>query len=264
MNTSPSIEYRQFANFKPLKGKTILVTGAGRGNGRSLALGLAAAGAHVLATDVDPDTCAQTAEMIRSMDGSASHSELDITSYEACAELAERLKCQSSALDGLVNNAGIIIREPHTSPAARENWRRTFDVNVHGTFNCSMACLDLLKQSKGVIVNITSMAADIAQLGSFGYSASKAALKMFTRTLAGEVARQGVRVNAIAPGVIHTDMTAATRANPERLDKLMSRIPMGRLGQPEELVGAAIYLCSDLSNYVTGITIPVDGGYLAV
>src|SRR5690606_8949202 len=127
-----------------------------------------------------------------------------------------------------------------------------------------MAFLGMLKRSKGVIINITSMAADVAQMGSFGYSASKAAVKMFTRTLAGAVAADGVRVNAIAPGVINTDMTAATQANPERLGKLMARVPMGRLGQPEELVGAAIFLCSDMSQYVTGITLPVDGGYLAV
>jgi len=249
---------------KPLGGKIILVTGAGRGNGRAIALGLATAGAHVIVTDIDEKTARETADRIRDMAGLASHSKLDITDEDACTALAAYVSRTHAGLDGLVNNAGIIIREPHTSPAVRDNWRRTFDINVHGTFNCTMAFLGLLKQSKGAIVNITSMAGDIAQVGSFGYSASKAALKMFTQTLAGEVAADGVRVNAIAPGVIVTEMTAATRADSGRLGRLMDRIPMGRLGQPEELIGAAVFLCSDASAYVAGATIPVDGGYLAV
>ncbi len=273
MNTVPPHTPAATGVHVPLAGKVILVTGAGRGNGRALAFGLAAAGAHVIATDIDAAAARSTARGIRDAAGAAadpmragdgSHAALDITDADACDQLAAQVEREHGRLDGLVNNAGIIIREPHTSPAVRDNWRRQFDVNVHGTFHCTMAFLALLKASRGTIVNITSMAGDIAQLGSFGYSASKAALKMFTQTLAGEVAAEGVRVNAIAPGVIETDMTAATRASPERLGKLMARIPMGRLGQPEELVGAAVFLCSDASAYVTGATLAVDGGYLAV
>jgi NAD(P)-dependent dehydrogenase (short-subunit alcohol dehydrogenase family) len=161
-------------------------------------------------------------------------------------------------------NAGIIIREGSDSPKAEANWRLTMDVNVNGTFNVTYAFLQTLKASKGTIVNIASIAAYAGQSGSLGYSPSKGAIKMLTQSLAAELAKDGVRVNAVAPGVIETPMTAATRDNPERLEKFMGRIPMGRVGQPDELVGPVVFLSSHMSGYVTGVTLPVDGGFLAV
>ena len=138
------------------------------------------------------------------------------------------------------------------------------DVNVNGTFNVTHAFLPALKATKGTIVNIASIAAYAGQGGSLGYSPSKGAIKMLTQSFAAELAKDGVRVNAFAPGVIETPMTAATRDNPERLEKFVSRIPMGRVGQPEELVGPVVFLSSGLSTYVTGVTLAVDGGFLAV
>ena len=138
------------------------------------------------------------------------------------------------------------------------------DVNVGGTFNVTMAFLDQIKATRGRIVNIASIAAWAGQGGSLGYSPSKGAIKMLTQSWAAELAPLGVRVNALAPGVIETPMTEPTRATPDKLARFMTRIPMGRVGQPDELVGPVVFLASELSTYVTGVTLPVDGGFLAI
>jgi len=246
-----------------LEGRLALITGAGQGNGRALALGLAEAGARVIVTDLNADTVAETARLVRDAGGTAYPDRLDVTDAAACKAFAERIGREVGAVDLLVNNAGIIIREGSDSPKAEANWRLTMDVNVNGTFNVTYAFLAALKASKGTIVNIASIAAYAGQGGSLGYSPSKGAIKMLTQSFAAELAKDGVRVNALAPGVIATPMTAATRDNPERLEKFMGRIPMGRVGQPDELVGPVVFLSSRMSGYVTGVTLPVDGGFLA-
>jgi NAD(P)-dependent dehydrogenase (short-subunit alcohol dehydrogenase family) len=247
-----------------LQGRLALITGAGQGNGRALALGLAQAGARVIATDINADTAEETAHLVRAAGGQAWGFRLDVTSAEACAALAARVATEIGIVDLLVNNAGIIIRENMASERAAANWKQTLDVNLNGTFNVTHAWLAAIKQSKGCIINIASIAAYAGQGASLGYSPSKGAIKMFTQSLAQELAPLGVRVNALAPGVIETPMTAATRENPARLQAFMARIPMGRLGQPEDLIGPVIFLASEMSRYVTGITLAVDGGFLAV
>jgi NAD(P)-dependent dehydrogenase (short-subunit alcohol dehydrogenase family) len=247
-----------------LEGRLAMVTGAGQGNGRTLALGLAQAGARLVVTDMNAGTVGETAALIRKEGGEAWSFELDVTSPEACQDLAARVGKEVGNVDLLVNNAGIIIRENTSSPKAAANWKKTIDVNVNGTFNVTLAWLPSIKATRGSIINIASIAAYAGQGGSLGYSPSKGAIKMFTQSLAQELAPLGVRVNALAPGVIETPMTAATRENPARLEAFMSRIPMGRVGQTEDLVGPVIFLASDMSRYVTGITLPVDGGFLAV
>lgn len=247
-----------------LDGRLALITGAGQGNGRALALGLAQAGARVIVTDMNANTVEETAQAVRAEGAEAWPFVLDVTSLDACHALAARVDDEIGAVDLLVNNAGIIIREGTASANAASNWKKTIDVNVHGTFNVSLAWLPAIKSTKGSIINIASIAAYAGQGGSLGYSPSKGAIKMFTQSLAAELAPFGVRVNALAPGVIETPMTAATRENPQRLESFMSRIPMGRVGQTEDLVGPVIFLASDMSRYVTGITLPVDGGFLAI
>ena len=247
-----------------LEGRLALITGAGQGNGRALALGLSAAGAHVIVTDMNATTVEETAELVRANGGTAFADTLDVTDAEACKALAARLDRDVGPVDLLVNNAGIIIREGTDSPRAEANWRLTMDVNVNGTFNVTHAFLAALKVTRGTVVNIASIAAYAGQGGSLGYSPSKGAIKMFTQSLAAELAKDGVRVNALAPGVIATPMTAATRSQPERLEKFLTRIPMGRVGEPDELVGPVVFLSSSMSAYVTGVTLPVDGGFLAV
>lgn len=246
-----------------LKGRLALITGAGQGNGRALALGLSQAGARVIVTDMNASTVEKTALAVNAEGGEAWAFVLDVTAPDACRALASRIVSEIGNVDLLVNNAGIIIRETTSSDNAEANWKKTIDVNVHGTFNVTLAMLPSIKATKGSIINIASIAAYAGQAASLGYSPSKGAIKMFTQSLAQELAPLGVRVNALAPGVIETPMTSATLDDPTRLEKFMARIPMGRVGQTEDLVGPVIFLASDMSRYVTGITLAVDGGFLA-
>ena len=247
-----------------LQGRLAFITGAGQGNGRAFCLGLAQAGARIVATDMNAAAVEETARLVREAGGQAWSFALDVTSPEACRDVAQQVAAQIGEVDLLVNNAGIIIRETTASPRAAENFRKTLDVNVHGTFNVTHALLDSLKATRGCIVNMASIAAYAGQAASLGYSPSKGAIKMLTQSLAQELAPFGVRVNALAPGVIATPMTAATREDPARLQGFMTRIPMGRVGETDDLIGPIVFLASDMSRYVTGITLPVDGGFLAV
>ena len=247
-----------------LQGRLALVTGAGQGNGRALALGLAAAGAHVVATDLRADSAAQTAEDIAAAGGQAWSHALDVTDLEACAAVAARVRREAGPIDVLVNNAGILIREGMDSPRAAENWRRVLDVNLNGSFNMIHAFLEALRATRGVIINVGSIASFAGVGATLGYSPSKGGVKMMTQAMARDLAPDGIRVNAIAPGVIETPMTQYTRDDPARLAGFMQRIPLGRLGQPEDLVGPVVFLASPMAQYVTGVSLPVDGGYLAV
>jgi NAD(P)-dependent dehydrogenase (short-subunit alcohol dehydrogenase family) len=249
---------------KLLTGRLALVTGAGQGNGRAIALGLAQAGARVIVTDVNAASVNETARLVQEQGGQAWAFMLDVTSAADCDALAARVAAEIGQVDLLVNNAGIIIRENMSSENAASNWKKTLDVNVQGTFNVTHAWLAAIKDTRGSIINIASIAAYAGQGASLGYSPSKGAIKMFTQSLAQELAPHGVRVNALAPGVIETPMTSATLENPERLVAFMTRIPMGRVGQTDDLIGPIVFLASDMSRYVTGITLPVDGGFLAV
>jgi NAD(P)-dependent dehydrogenase (short-subunit alcohol dehydrogenase family) len=242
-----------------LMGKTALVTGGGQGNGRAIAKGLAKAGAKVIVTDLNEDNAKNVAQEITQSGGSATAYRLDVTSAEQCAEVAATV----GNIDVLVNNAGIIIRESIDSPKVDANLERTLDVNVLGTFRPTNAWLKALRATKGVIINVGSIASTTGIPNVVGYSPSKGAVKMLTQALAVELAKDGIRVNAIAPGVIETPMTSYTREAPERLDKFMLRTPMGRVGQAEELVGPVVFLASDMATYVTGVTLPIDGGFLA-
>lgn len=246
-----------------LQGRLALVTGAGQGNGRAIALGLAKSGAKVVVTDLNPTTAGSVAEEIRAAGGEAWSYMLDVTSSEACHALAATVQATAGNVDLLVNNAGIIIREGMDSPQVASNLARTMDVNVMGTFHPTHAWLSALRATKGCIINIASIASSAGLAGIVGYSPSKGAVKLMTQALAVELAKDGIRVNAIAPGVVATPMTTSTRESPEKLEKFMQRTPMARVAQPEELVGPVVFLASDMASYVTGVTLAVDGGFLA-
>jgi NAD(P)-dependent dehydrogenase (short-subunit alcohol dehydrogenase family) len=247
-----------------LDGKIALVTGAGRGNGAAIALGFAAAGARVVATDIDGETAAATARRIGTAGGTAWSFALDVADAAACDRLAARVAAEIGAVAILVNNAGILVRGGLAEPGARAAWRRTLDVNVDGTFNATMAFLPALKATRGSIINLGSINSFVAPPNSAAYATSKGAIAQFTRALANELAPDGIRVNALAPGIIATEMSAATRNDPERLARFMLHVPMRRVGEPQELVGPAIFLASPAASYVTGVVLPVDGGYLTL
>lgn len=248
---------------RPLQGRLALITGARAGIGRAIALAYAQAGSRVILVDLTDTECAATAAQVQAQGGQAWAFALDITDAGACKALAQKIDADIGAVDILVNNAGILIREGVDSPQAHDNMRRVFDVNVMGGFNILHACLPALRKSRGCVINIASAAAFIAQRNCLGYSGSKGAVKMMTQSMAVDLAKDGIRVNAIAPGVIETPMTAATRDDPARIQAFMARTPLGRMGQPDEIAQPAVFLASDMASYITGVTVPVDGGMLA-
>jgi NAD(P)-dependent dehydrogenase (short-subunit alcohol dehydrogenase family) len=249
-------------NGRLLDDRLALVTGAASGIGRAIANAYARAGARVIATDLDASACAGTLAEMRAIDGArdAWAFALDVTDIDACSALAGGVGREIGDIDILVNSAGILIREAIDSPRAHDVARRVVDVNLFGTFNTVHAFLPALRGRRGCIVNIASGAALRGHAGSAGYSASKGAVKMLTQSLALDLGKDGIRVNAIAPGVIDTPMTEATRNDPERLARFVSGIPLRRIGQPGEIAGPAVFLASELASFVNGICLLVDGG----
>ena len=247
-----------------LAGKRVFITGASRGIGRAIALACAQAGADVVATEHPSLHCEDTLADVRGAGRQAWAYSLDVTDADACADLAQQVGAEVGVIDVLVNNAGILIREGLSSPRAHENLHKVMDVNLFGVFNVIHAFLPALRQSRGCIVNIASGAALHGQANAVGYSASKGAVKLLTQSMAADLGIDGIRVNAVAPGVIVTPMTEATRANPDRLERFMGRIPAGRLGQPDEIAGPVVFLASPLASYVNGTMLSADGGYSAV
>ncbi len=241
----------------------VVVTGAGQGNGAALAEGLAELGARVLALDIDGETAAATARRIAVRGGRSQSQALDVRDASACAALAAKLALQPGERLVLVNNAGVRPRHAFDDTARDQAWREAMAVNVDGVRNMILALRPLLAGG-GCVVNIGSISASRASGGGIAYSPSKAAAEMLTKVMALELAAEGIRVNAVAPGVMETPMTEASRADLQRRGYLLQRIPLKRFGQPGELVGPVAFLASAMASYVTGATLAVDGGFLAV
>lgn len=246
-----------------IQGSVAVVTGAAQGNGKAIAIGLAEAGAKIVACDIKQAEVETVAEEIRANGGEAISSALDVSSKESCAQLAATAEDAFGKPTGiLINNAGIIRRTPPDAESFGEDWDATLAVNATGCMNMVRALLPQLKASKGRIVNLASIMSVSAGPGLVAYAASKGAVLQMTRALVHDLAEYGIRVNAIAPGVIETPMTVATRENPEAINRFMAHTPMRRPGKPDELIGPVLFLASDASSYVTGALLPVDGGYL--
>jgi len=239
-----------------------LVTGAARGNGQAIALGMARCGARVVVTDVDESGAAATAKRISDSGGEACNYPLDVADRDACNALADRVAAEVGAVSILVNNAGILLRGSFGDADAPKRWAKTMAVNVNGPFNVTQAFLPALKQTRGAVVNVASIQSFVGAPTSAEYATSKGAVAQLTRTLALELAVHGIRVNAVAPGIIETAMSAYTRSDPSRTEMFLRHVPLGRTAQPSELVGPVVFLASDAASYVTGAVLPVDGGYL--
>ena len=252
-----------------LQNHIAVVTGAGSGIGRAIALGYGREGARVVLLDINENTAAEAAGEIRSAGGKAESFKLDVTRGEECAALAKKIAAEIGQVSILVNNAGINRRNAFTAEpeAVLKDWQDIMAINLNGTFNVTHAFLEALLASKGRIINIGSIQSfmHVRTPNSPAYTTSKHGVLGFTRALAADLGKHGVRVNAIGPGLIETPLNASVRANDPSLVKIfMDHTPLGRAGKPEDIVGPAIFLASDLSSYVTGSVVMVDGGYRSI
>ena len=241
-----------------LSGKNALVTGAGRGIGREIALTLARAGANIGVCDVDLVTAQSTAAEIQALGPKAMALRCDVSKAADIAEVVAAFCAQFSAIDILVNNAGI-TRDGLLVRMKEEDWDLVLAINLKSAFLCCKEVSRLMMKARyGKIVNIASVVGLMGNAGQANYSASKAGLIGLTKTLAKEFAGRNIQVNAVAPGFIQTAMTDKLSA-PDR-EKLASQIPMQRLGSPLDVANAVLFLSSSLSDYITGQVITVDGG----
>jgi len=246
-----------------LEGKTAVVTGGTSGIGRALSLGLAEAGANVIATARRQQQVEETASAIEAIGRKTLRVPSDVSDRSSLEQLAAAVLATFGNVDILINCAGRIKRTP-TLTMPEEEWAAILDTNLTGTLRaCQVFGKHMLQRGYGRIVNITSLNSFVALNEVAAYAASKSAVSSLTRSLAVEWSKRGVTVNAIAPGVFRTDLNAQLLDSTPRGHELLMRTPMGRFGKTEELVGAAIFLASDASSFVTGHTIVVDGGFLA-
>ena len=246
-----------------------VVTGSGSGIGRAIALGYAREGAQVAVLDVNGEAAAETAQQILNAGGKAEHLVLDVTDRTACRASAAQVADKLGPVSILVNNAGINRRNAFTADADAviKDWQDIIAINLNGVFNVTHAFLSSLRATKGRIINIGSIQSfvHVRTPNSPAYTTSKHGVLGFTRALAAELGKDGVRVNAIGPGLIETPLNAQVRAsNPELVKIFLDHTPLGRAGKPEDIVGPAIFLASDLSAYVTGAIVMADGGYRAI
>lgn len=246
-----------------LKNKLALITGAGGGLGSAIAHGFAREGARVIVADIDGARAAAVAQAIKAMGGQAWSEAVDVTDRAATQAWAQALTQRLGPIDVLVNNAGISGKSRIDDEQAPEVWDRILKVNLDGLFNVTHSFVPALKQTRGNIVNLSSIVAFVSGISSAGYVASKGAVRSLTQVLARDLAPYGVRANAVAPGLMLTDMVTPQLAVPGGTDWFMNRAPMARGGQPEEIVGPIVFLASDMASYVNGVVLPVDGGFLA-
>lgn len=245
-----------------LDGRVAVVVGGTSGIGKAIALGLAAAGADVVATSRSANGVAETAQAIRELGRKTIEATSDVQSRETLEALLQQTLQAFGQVDILVNAAGITKREP-TLDVWDETWNNILDVNLTGTLRaCQVFGRQMIAQGSGRIVNIASLSSFVAFLEVTAYCASKAAVASLTRSLAVEWARHGVLVNAIAPGIFPTALNSRILDSP-RGQELKTRTPMNRFGTTDELVSTAVYLASDATSFTTGQTIAVDGGFLA-
>lgn len=242
-----------------LDGNVAIVTGASRGIGRAVALKLAEAGAKVVINYAGNHAAAQEVEaLIKDKGGEALLVQADVSNAEAVEEVVKQTMDAFGRIDILVNNAGI-TRDGLLMRMKEEDWDAVINTNLKGVFLCTKSVARIMmKQRSGKVINLTSVVGVIGNAGQANYAAAKAGVIGFTKSMARELASRGITVNAIAPGYITTDMTAVL---PEQVKtEFISKIPLGKLGSPENVADAVLFLASDAAQYITGQTLHVDGG----
>jgi NAD(P)-dependent dehydrogenase (short-subunit alcohol dehydrogenase family) len=245
-----------------LDGKRALVTGANSGIGASIALGLADAGAKVVINYVThPEAAERLVQTIKEKEGEAISIQADVSDPKAVGDLFQQIDLAWNGIDIVINNAGIDGDRALGWEAETAEWRKVIEVNLFGAFYCSREALKrMVPQKSGVVLNTTSVHEKIAWSGHSAYTASKAAVSMLTKTLAQEAAPHGVRVLAVGPGAIKTPINQSVWSDPKSLQNLLDKIPLKRIGEPQEIARMVVVLVSDVASYVTGRTIFVDGG----
>jgi len=245
-----------------LKDKVAIVTGAGSGIGKGIAIRFAEEGADVVIADVNLEGAQATAKEVEALGRRSLAIKTDVSSSASVEQTIKATVDKFGKVNILVNNAGIFIQKP-LQETTEGDWDRTINVNLKGVFLCTKAVVPhLLKQGKGKVINIASIAGEVGYLNSSAYCASKGGVITLTKELALELAPKKINVNAIGPGAVETAMTRDMLANPDVKEALLRATPYGRVGQPEDIANAALYLASDESDYVNGITLFVDGGWL--
>ena len=247
---------------KRFEGKTVIVTGAGQGMGKAVAMAFGSEGAFVVVCDIRDDAAQQVAREIENNGGQSLWTNTDVSDKVQVDGMVAKTINEFGTVDVLVNNAGLLYSTP-VDKISEDEWDRVLKVNLKSVFLCSLAVLPVMKAKKsGKIVNMSSSAGrSTSELGGAHYTASKAGVLGFSRHLAREMAQYGINVNAVCPGLIHTPMISSDACK-ERLEYFIGQIPMKRLGKPEEAADLVFFLASDEAAYITGATVDFNGGSL--
>ena len=247
-----------------LKNKVAIVTGSARGIGKAIALGLAKQGADIVVADILLKEAKQTVAEIEKLGKKAIAIKVDITKKREIYSAVKKTIKNFGKIDILVNNAGI-LKTAEPEDISESDWDKIMAVNLKGYFLfAQMVGREMIKKKQGKIINIASIAGEIAFAKAAAYNTSKGGVILLTESLAGDWAKHNIRVNAIAPGLIETPMTEKMLENKEFSKMIKAKVPLGRAGKPEEIAGAAVFLASDASSYMTGSVINIDGGWTTI